>query len=192
VNLVQTAYDNSVADGPAHKRLTILPLDPGNSGLLKSLADYMGACGAVCLNHAQHQPGVQMDVEGDHSGSFLLYWETLTEQYFRTCADLQEATEYGAYGIAILMIRELTGKTVLQRSAKGPGFDFWVGDEETDELPFQGLTRLEVSGILNGSAADVRVRVSVKKKQVRPSDALGPAFIVVVEFSRPVIMLEAK
>jgi hypothetical protein len=133
-----------------------------------------------------------MVVEGDHGETFLLSWESLTEQHYRTCADLQEATEYGACGIAILIVREMTGKTILERSAKGPGFDFWVGDEEDSDLPFQGLTRLEVSGILSGSAADLRSRVSAKKKQVAPSDALGPAFIAVVEFSRPVIRLEEK
>jgi hypothetical protein len=30
-----------------------------------------------------------------------------------------------AYGVAILVVREAAGKSVLERSAKGPGFDFW-------------------------------------------------------------------
>jgi hypothetical protein len=133
-----------------------------------------------------------MVVEGDSNATFLLSWEPLTERHHRTCADLQEATEYGAYGVAILVVRELTGKTVLERSAKGPGFDFWIGDEEDTKLPFQGLTRLEVSGILTGDAARMRSRTNIKRQQVKPSDTLGPAFIAIVEFGRPVTKLEQK
>jgi hypothetical protein len=133
-----------------------------------------------------------MVVEGDHSETFLLSWQSLTEKDYRTCGDPHEATEYGACAIAILVVREMMGKTVIERSAIGTGFDFWIGDEEAVELPFQGLTRMEVSGILNGSAADVRARVRVKRKQVAPSNAWGPALIAIVEFSRPVIRLEGN
>ena len=106
--------------------------------------------------------------------------------------DWEEATEYGAYGIAILVIREAAGKPILERSAKGPGFDFWIGDEEDDELPFQGLMRLEVSGILSGDAKRVSSRVQLKKTQVTPSDKQAPALIAVVEFGRPLVTLEKK
>lgn len=145
----------------------------------------------MCLEHA-HRSGVEMAVEGDARATFLLSWEPLTERHYRTCADRQEAIEYGAYGVAILVVRELTGKTVLERSAKGPGFDFWVGDEEDAELPFQGLMRLEVSGILSGEDSDVRSRTGIKRTQVTPSDHLGPAFIAIVEFGRPMAKLERK
>jgi hypothetical protein len=181
-----------VSGGPEHKTLSVLPLDPGSSGLLKGLAEFMGACAAVCLEERRHRSGVRALVEGDHEGMFVLSWAPLTSQHRLSCADLQEATEFGAYGVAILVVREVTGKTVLERSAKGTGFDYWVGDEENAALPFQNLTRLEVSGILNGSPADIQSRVKVKKKQVTPSDTRGLAFIAVVEFGRPVIRLETK
>src|SRR5260221_12677183 len=115
----------------------------------------MWVLSAVWLDKRQ-QSGVQMDVEGDYNITFRLTWNPLTETHRRTCADIQEATEYGAYGVAIVGVRETTGKTVLERSAKGPGFDFWIGDEEDAELPFQGLMRLEVSGILSGDAKQLK------------------------------------
>jgi hypothetical protein len=174
------------------KTLSVLPLDPGTSGLLHGLAEFMGSCAAVCLEDRNHQSGVLIVVEGDTESQFNLSWVALTEKHRRTCKDRQEATEFGAYGIAILVIRELTGKTVVERSVKGPGFDFWVGDEEEAALPFQGLTRLEVSGILDGSDGAVKTRAQQKKKQVSPSDASGPAYIAVVEFGRPMARLEAK
>ena len=179
-------------NNPEHKALSVLPLNPGNSALLESLAGYMGACAAVCLDRGRHQSGVPMAVEGDYNATFRLTWESLTEKHRRSCADLQEATEYGAYGLAILVVRETTGKTFVQRSAKGPGFDFWIGDEEDSELPFQGLVRLEVSGILSGDGRDIKSRARVKRTQVGPSDDLGPSYIAIVEFGRPLTRLEKK
>jgi hypothetical protein len=175
-----------------HKTVSVLPLDPGSSGLLDGIVEYMGSCAAVCLEKNAHASGVLMLLEGDYSTKFRLTWSVLSEKHHRTCADIQEATEFGAYGVAILMVRETTGKTVVQRAAKGPGFDFWVGDEEDLDLPFQGLTRLEVSGILQGNIGSIRARINQKKKQVTPSDDRGPAIIAVVDFGGPLTRMESK
>jgi hypothetical protein len=152
----------------------------------------MGECAAVCLETQRHNSGVSLTVDGDYTGNFSLTWDQLTEQHFRTCADIQEATEYGACGVAVLVIRETTGKTILERSAKGTGFDFWVGEEEDAELPFQGMTRLEISGILSGDISRVKSRTGIKKAQVTPSDGQFPALIAVVEFGHPLARLENK
>jgi len=133
-----------------------------------------------------------MPLDGDSSDAFCLTWDQLSEKHHLTCADIQEATEFGAYGVAILLVRETKGKSVVQRAAKGPGFDFWVGDEEDQELPFQGLTRLEVSGILKGDDTSIRARVNQKKKQVIPSDGGSPAIIAVVDFGIPLTRIESK
>ncbi len=173
------------------RSLSVLPLDPGQSCLPPDYANYLGACAAVCLEK-RHQPGVSLTLAGDYEDSFLLTWEQLTEQHYRTYADIQEATEQGAYGIAILVVREAAGKTVLERAAKGGGFDFWIGDEEDDELPFQGLTRLEVSGILEGDDSKIQTRTKQKQSQVARSDGQTPALIAIVEFGRPLARLEQK
>ena len=175
------------------KSLSVLPLNHGSSCLLPTFADYIGACAPVCLEHQSHRSGVVMSVDGDNKADFQLTWEALIERHRRTCADLQEATEYGAYGLAVLVLRETVGKTVMERSAKGPGFDFWIGDEEDSQLPFKGLARFEVSGILNGDDSAVQARVTQKKKQVSVSDIHGsPAYIAVVEFGRPLTRVESK
>jgi len=174
------------------KTISILPLNPGSSGLLDGLAEYMGSCAAVCLEKNSHASGVVMQVEGSAPTPLRLTWTELSPKHRLTCADIQEATEYGAYGVAILAVRETIGKTVLERSAKGPGFDFWVGDEEDDRLPFQKLARLEVSGILAGGDATIQARVKSKWKQVGASGKTPPAIIAVVEFGRPMTKLENK
>jgi hypothetical protein len=98
-------------------------------------------------------------------------------------ADPGETTEQGAYGIALLLVRALTGLTVVERSRKGTGFDWWLGP---DDRLFQAKARLEVSGIREGDLRTIRSRVRVKVKQTERSDVSGfPAFVVVVEFGTP-------
>ena len=82
-----------------------------------------------------------------------------------------------------MLVRTLTDFTVIERSFKGPGFDYWLGH---DDGLFQGKARLEVSGIRNGTEAQVNQRVKEKLNQITPSDHTGlPAYIVVVEFKQP-------
>jgi hypothetical protein len=86
--------------------------------------------------------------------------------------------------VAILVAREITVAQVLERSAKGTGFDYWIGEDES--LPFRFRTRLEVSGILRGTRADVERRVEQKCRQTERSDSMQlDALVFVVEFSHP-------
>ena len=105
--------------------------------------------------------------------------------------DSEVATEHGAVGIAILLVKKVVGYSVIQRSRKGTGFDWWLGNE--DELPFQNKARLEVSGIREGTAAQVSARVREKISQVAPSDDTGlPAHAIVVEFGQPSAEMRQK
>jgi len=79
---------------------------------------------------------------------------------------------------------------VVERSKKGPGFDYWLGDGD-DDLLFSGKARLEVSGILSGSANKISARFRQKKQQIKPSDHLAPAYVAVVEFGNPTAHVEA-
>jgi hypothetical protein len=77
----------------------------------------------------------------------------------------------------------LTGLTILERSRKGTGFDWWLGN---DDNLFQKKARLEVSGILHGSTRRINSRVQARLRQTGQSDDLAlTAYVVVVEFGTP-------
>ena len=90
-----------------------------------------------------------------------------------------------------ILIVELTEYTVVRRSRKGTGFDYWLGHQNA-VAPFQDAARLEISGIHRGDLRDVRARVTRKKQQTALSDGKLPAYIVVVEFSRPLSYVVKK
>ncbi len=92
-----------------------------------------------------------------------------------------------------MLIDKLTPYTVIERSRKGTGFDYWLSTkDETDALPFQNKVRLEVSGIRRGNDSRVRARVKQKIEQTNPSDGVLPAYIIVIEFSRPLSFITEK
>jgi hypothetical protein len=96
--------------------------------------------------------------------------------------------------MAFLLILQLTDLTVIERSRKGTGFDYWLGTQgSTTTLPFERMARLEVSGIRKGNRSQINARVKQKTEQTRPSDARGlPAYIIVIEFSRPISVISTK
>jgi hypothetical protein len=95
-------------------------------------------------------------------------------------------TEYGAYGVGIIVALLLTGKSLVERSARTTGVDYWLSNRTNEEGSFQRAARLEVSGILNGDEASIMVRVKGKLLQTERSDDSGlPAYVAVIEFSRP-------
>lgn len=154
---------------------------------------YLAEAGAVCLESQGHSQGQHLTVnEGQgRSGSYSVTWPAVTEQILRCLNDPEVATEHGAVGIAVLLTKKLLGYSVIQRSRKGTGFDYWLGDDT--ELPFQSKARLEVSGIRSGDLSAVKSRVRQKRRQTDPSDDTHlPAHIVVVEFGAPLAEMEQK
>ena len=150
------------------------------------------AC-AVCLSDRGHPQGINLIVEGDFQATFKLYWQPVTPQMLRCWNDLEYTTEHAAYGIAFMIITRLTDFTVIERSRKGTGFDYWLGTENDDSLlPFQNKARLEISGIRAGDEKRINIRLKQKLEQTKPSDGLLPAYVVVVEFSKPIAITAKK
>lgn len=154
---------------------------------------------AVCLEERKHKSGTEIkgiiqDDELSQNFLYKVYWQEVTPQMRRCWNDREVTTEHGAYAISFLLIQELTDYTVIERSYKGTGFDYWLGTQADEkDLPFQNKARLEVSGIRNGDLNKVNARMRTKLKQVNLSQGLGlPAYIVVVEFSLPFSQMVVK
>jgi hypothetical protein len=129
-----------------------------------------------------------MAVKGDFQSELSIQWIPLIDpaQVRRTWGDPEVATEHGAYALAALLVVVLTPWTIVERSRKGTGFDYWLGPKGSPGELFQGKARLEVSGIRSGSLRDVERRVGQKRQQVNRSARSGvPAVVAVVEFGVP-------
>jgi hypothetical protein len=160
-------------------------------------AQHLEAC-LVCFDHYSHSSGVNMSLRDNLDEIVCIEWSHVIDDHIRrSWRDMQDATEYGASAIAILLVLHRTEYTIIERGVKGDGFDYWLLENESldeeDPLPI-GTARLEVSGILYAEKDnEIKARVREKKKQTDVSDHLGlPAVIVVVEFSRPEVHMARK
>lgn len=174
--------------------LNLQHLSQGLPAITPAFGAAIAEAGAICLTDEAHAPGVSLEVEGELSTRFQLDWQPVTEQARRCWNDEEYTTEQAAYGIAFLLILQLTNLTVIERSRKGTGFDYWLGNQDSNAmLPFQRMARLEVSGIRNGNRSQINARVKQKTEQTGASDAEGlPVYIIVVEFSRPISVVIVK
>lgn len=132
-----------------------------------------------------------MSLSGLHQKNIEFQWNAATSSMLASHKDEIEAAQYGAYGISILLLLKLENLTAVERSVRGDGFDWWMGDKK-DPL-YEKKARLEVSGINNGDDKRINERVAEKLAQTDQSAGTGlPAFVVVVEFSRPVAVVKKK
>lgn len=166
-------------------------LKEGFPAISKTIGKYLAEGGAYCMEANGHQSGVLLRVEGDYEATIRLTWsENIDAQIERSWNDSQEATEFGAMSIAIIILKKLTDYTIIERSFRGTGFDYWLGTGEYDEnlLPFeQRKARLEISGIWKETSSNtVDARISLKQKQLEVSDSTQlPGLVIVVEFGTP-------
>lgn len=167
--------------------LKLQDLSKGFPGVTPTFGSMLAEAGAVCFEDQGHTGGAQLQVQGVFRTKYQVFWEHVTDQMINSYSDEEFTTEHGAYGVAFLLVLDLTDHTIIQKSRRGTGFDYWLGKVKNDEeLPFQNKERLEVSGIRSGDSSRIKARVNEKLKQVQPSDATAlPALIVVVEFSEP-------
>ena len=137
------------------------------------------------MDERGHRSPTAMAVSGDRKAAARLEWSQPTDQQRRCWNDDEEATEHGAYGVASLLV-EQCGLEVVERSKKKTGFDFWLGTKGGEVHLFQGLSRLEVSGMRDGTDAALQSRTKSKTRQTEASDNTRlPAIVVVVEFGSP-------
>jgi hypothetical protein len=172
---------------------TFNALRKGELGLTASGGTYFAEAASYCLHVHSHPNPVRLSLSGDLSGSGTLEWGSISAAHRRTHADLQDAAEFGACAIGIVIAVQLTGLSGVERSVKGTGVDFWLVKDSDDRGIFQRSARLEASGILTGTETTIRARAKQKLAQTNPSDKAGlPAYVVVVEFGSPEARFLAK
>lgn len=170
--------------------LNLNSLGNGLPAITPSFGMSLAEAGGVCLESQGHAQGVQLNVRGYSNRRYPLAWPPITEQIRRCWNDHEVATEHGAVGIAVLLAQKEIGYTVIERSRKGTGFDYWMG--EMSEYLFQNKARLEISGIRKGSDQQVRERVRQKLQQINRSDGTLPSYVIVVEFGQPRAEVQKK
>ncbi|WP_163423295.1 hypothetical protein [Flagellimonas sp. CMM7] len=169
----------------------ILDLTELELGKHHNLTPAMGAnlshAAAVCINDRGHSKNTSATGKGVYTRNYILKRCDVTDEIKRTWEDMQEATEEGACGVALVQVAKESKYQVIERSRKGTGIDYWLGDN--DSFLFQRKARLEVSGSLNGDEGELNKRLKIKIEQTKQSDSTKlPVIIVIVGFAQPMML----
>jgi len=177
-------------------------LKRGYPGLDKDTGGSHRIAAMVCLDSQKHESGVHCEMKSlkETTSMLRLTWnEAVTQQMKNTWYDRREASEMGAAGLAILVILAFTEYTVLRRMDidEKTGMDYWLSKNANignlTENFLQGDARLEVAGRRSASTDIIRGIVQSKLKRSTKSDKTGkPAYVIVMEFSRPEIYFETR
>ena len=172
--------------------LEIKEIEKGLPGITPTAAGQLSEACMVCLHRSNHPENVTLTLTGDANKSYNLVWKDLfNEQIDRTYQDQEYTTEHGAVCISALLAIKETDYTIIERSRKGTGFDYWLGYK--DAVPFINSARLEVSGIFKGGQKPLETRFKKKIKQTNQSDSTQlPAYVSIVEFSSPIAKFAKK
>jgi hypothetical protein len=167
--------------------LNLEDLRMGIMGLTPEFGSFCLQACTACLEKSNHTSGIMLPLAGSKQSNFTLNWtSSVNEQIRRNWSDSDEATEYGATAVAILLSKEISMHNCIERSSKGLGFDYWLGDEDSLGV-FQRKARLEISGIFKESPSNtVESRAKQKGARVKKSNFLNMnAHICIMEFSNP-------
>lgn len=111
----------------------------------------------------------------------VLTWLEVDDRTRRTHGNNKDATEYGAYAVAIAAMTA-RGYRLLGRLHQGSGADYYM---VKDGEPEENYIKLEVSGIF--SNGDLFARLREKIEQGGGGNLRRPGVAVVVKFQQPAV-----
>lgn len=167
------------------RKLQLDDLKSGIGGLTEAFGTFLVEAAMYCLEENNHRGSAILQVKGDFEEKFEIIWtDQLTEEVRNSWHDHNEATEYGATAIAILLIKVLTKFDRFRRTKGGTDYIISRKDNLGSQIP--DFSYLEISGLWNESKGNtINMRINVKKKQVKRTVVNAPAFIIVTEFGSP-------
>lgn len=163
--------------------------------LTRSFAGLMEEAIVMCMREHHHLSGIPCDIKDFTevlARAEIVWVKEFTDRIARAFGSTSRAAELAGEGIAILTILAMTDYTIIERSIKGTGVDFWLGNigSSTEEI-VQRAARMEVKGRTQ-IESDGKIRSAVRKgmkQTVRSAATKLPVCVILTEFSRPVVYM---
>lgn len=181
------SHNIAVVSAKSGHKFSFNALCTGKLGLTAKAGAFLSESAEFCLSKNNHPEPVTLGITGNTQTSGILDWSRPADGKTaeRTYANRKKAAEDGAYAMAIVVVTQLERFSAVTQSPIGTGIDYWMtGNDDTEIF----VARLEVSGIFEGSLADIGSRLKKKLEQTKASDDTKlPAYAAIVEFGSPVI-----
>ena len=120
---------------------------------------------------------------GEERLAAIAEWAAADERVKNAWANEIDATEAGAYGLALAGVELVKGLVAVRRAQTRTGADYYLGAAGAIPEDLEGCYRLEISGIDRGTASAIKARLRQKVEQAEKGESNLPAIAAVVEFS---------
>lgn len=173
------------------RKLNLDVLKDGLPGISSTRGAFYREAVIVGLRKQGFSSGVTLGITGEFEEKYKIEWtEDIDAADIRSWKDEVQIANFGAVGIALLLMIELLGFKNFEEGIIGTGIDFWLSKNQFQKgkiAYYKREARLEISGILKETVGNtINMRVGRKRKQMKVSDYLQlQGWIVVVEFSTP-------
>jgi hypothetical protein len=120
----------------------------------------------------------------------IMAWDASDERCRNAWANEIDATEAGAYAIALAAVELADGFVAVRRAETGTGADYYIAPSDDPGEDLECCIRFEVSGTDRGAASEVAQRLRDKLSQAAAGASNLPAMAGVVGFRAQLVMLQ--
>jgi hypothetical protein len=161
-------------------------LDARHPGVTPGIAASYSEAVRVCLGRHHSSPvdlNVERSVESKWPGTSIAQWDPPDEKVKRAWANAIDATEAGAYCVALATMEWTDDLVAISRAETRTGADYYLIPKGQVAEDLEASCRLEVSGVDKGDVAAVKARLKQKIVQALAGQSNLPAIAAVVGFS---------
>jgi hypothetical protein len=164
-------------------KLQFANLNERHFGVTAGIAAAYAEAAAVCLGRHHSSPQTVLLQDGAADRQSSAEWQTPSERALAGWANKDDATEFGAYGLALAAVELVRGVVAVRRAETRTGADYYLNSPGAPADDLEASLRLEVSGTDEGNDTVIQSRLRQKLEQATAGASNLPAIAAVVGFA---------
>lgn len=159
-------------------------------GLTPALSESIAEAARVCLDR-HHVPVVVFELSDQGVATkFDVDWIVADQRTQYAWRNKIDATEAGAYALALAGVEAVRGLVAVCRAETLTGSDYYLDVRGSDPEDLESCVRLEVSGVDAGNLSVIKGRLVQKVEQAENGTSNLPAVACVVGFRELKILMQ--
>lgn len=152
-------------------------------GVTPAISAAYAEAASLCLGRHHTSPQNVILKDGIKETQTVAEWEPADQRIQDGWANQDDATEFGAYGLALAAAELTRGLVAVRRAETRTGADYYLGPPNREAEDLETSLRLEVSGTDRGNDAVIESRLREKLKQAERGTSNLPAIAIIVGFA---------
>jgi hypothetical protein len=169
--------------GEVEKSLRFSDLSARHLGVSDGISNNYSEAARVCLDRHHKSPMEFRLRDNGKDKVASARWVMADDRTRNAWANKDDATEAGAYALALAAIEVLRGLVAVGRAETRTGADYYLCEPNSTLEDLEASFRLEVSGTDEGSDSIIRSRLREKLDQAKRGNSNLPAIASVVGFA---------